>query len=51
MCIGVCIISMQYISKVGDCSQERPEGSLFNSCYNEVSGRVLFIPWIAPLYS
>ena len=24
------------ISKVGDCSQGRPEGSLFNSYYTEV---------------
>ncbi len=28
-------------NKVGDCSRGRPEGSLFNSYYIEVSGRVL----------
>ena len=32
-----------YISKVGDCSWGRPEGSLFNSYYTEVYGRALLL--------
>ena len=30
-------------SKVGDCSQGRPEGSLFNSYYTKVYGRALLL--------
>ena len=30
-------------SKVGDCSQGRPEGSLFNSYYTDVLGRALLL--------
>ena len=45
------------VSKVGDRSQGRPEGSLFNSYYTEVWGRVLLLsldcstlPLICTLY-
>ena len=36
----LCLIK---VSKVGDCSREWPEGSLFNCYYTEVQGRVLLL--------
>ena len=37
------------VSKVGNFSRGRPEGSLFNSCY-WCWGRHNTFPWITPLY-
>ena len=37
------------VSKVGDRSRGQSEGSLFNSFYIEMLGRVLLFFWIAPL--
>ena len=48
--IYIYIYIYMYISNVGDFSRGWPEGSFFNSYYTNVFGRVLLLPWIAPLY-
>ena len=41
MFMCVCLRVYMYLSKVSDRSRGRPEGSLFNSYYTELSGSAL----------